>query len=257
MEGLNNMAMSFDMGGLGGGLGSMLSKAMGKATSKPKAPAPTPKGSIFTNAAKAIAPKAPAINYAPWQAPAAQAPAQQSYGMSAPIGGGGGYMGGGGGVGTGGNAGISAPPMQSYSMDDPNDRIAQADSTFRGQESLYNESLKKFLADITRRKQTLEKDTNQAREGIGRNRELGLTGMGEDFAARGLGHSGLWVDAQKKGMDSYTRQDNNVLDAKTTGDADLEFSASKETADNGARVQAAKRDALYRLSLKNNLVTGL
>lgn len=191
---------------------------------------------------------------------------QQWYGNG---GAGSGYTGGyGGGVGTGGNAGAgnfslpantapAPPPAETYSMDDPNSRIASVDSTFRDQESMYNEQMTKFIEDIARRRGTLISDTDKAEEGVARNREIGMTGIGEDFAARGLGHSGLFINAAEKGTEAYDRQNNSLLDAETSGLGDLAFTESKEKSDNTARIQAAKRDALYRLQLKNQLVTGM
>lgn len=171
----------------------------------------------------------------------------------------------GGGVGTGGNAGAPipapapppAPPKETYSMSDKNSRIASVDSTFRDQESLYNQNLEKFIADIGRRRKTLIYDTDRAEEGVARNKNIGLTGVGEDFASRGLGHSGLFVDASEKGRQAYDRQKTSLLDAEANGLGDMLTAETKEKTDNAARIQAAKRDALYRLQLKNNLVTGL
>lgn len=152
---------------------------------------------------------------------------------------------------------IPEPPRETYSLSDPNSRIAGVDSTFRDQESMYNESLKKFIADIGRRRDTLKSDTTKAQEGVARNKDLGLKGIGEDFASRGLGYSGLFADASQKGTEAYERQNTSLIDAQTTGLGDLSFTENKEKSDNTARIQAAKRDALYRLQLKNNLVTGL
>lgn len=151
----------------------------------------------------------------------------------------------------------SPSPQASYSISDPNGRIAQVDSTFRDQEESYNEGLKKFLADIDLKRKGLTRDTDTARAGVSRNREMGLTGINEDFAARGLGHSGLLIDAKRRGEDSYTRQDDALTNALTDGTNDLNFAAEKEQASTASRIQAAKRDALYRLQLNNNLVTGL
>ena len=151
----------------------------------------------------------------------------------------------------------AAPARPTYSMSDSNERIAQVDGTFLDQESAYNTSLEKFVADIARRKKSLQADTKTSKEGIERNRTLGMTGIGEDFAARGLGHSGLFVDASEKGQQAYDRQRDSVIKAETDGINELNFSESKERSDTANRIQAAKRDALYRLQLNNNLVTGL
>lgn len=148
------------------------------------------------------------------------------------------------------------PPAPSYSMSDSNGTIAQADSTFSDQESAYNEALKKVLANITHRRQALDRDTKQSKAGIEKNRVLGMTGVGEDFAARGLGHSGLFVDARAKAEDAYGRQASSVESAFADGTEELNFNENKERSDTAARVQAAKRDALYRLQMNNNL-TGM
>lgn len=187
----------------------------------------------------------------------APAPYQQNMSSWAPAptynSGGGNYGGG------GGSAPIPAPapPQETYSMNDANDRIAGVDSTFRDQESQYNEALAKVVANLGKRRDGLERDSKRSREGISKNRNLGLTGLGEDFAARGLGNSGLYVDATEKAKGAYQQQDDSVVSALADGKEELGFTETKERSDTTARIQQAKRDALYRLQMNNNLVTGL
>lgn len=146
------------------------------------------------------------------------------------------------------------PEKPKFTMESGNGEIAAVDSTFRDQESAYKENLAKFVADIKRRKGTLQRDSKQSLDGISKNRTLGLTGVAEDFAARGMGQSGLFVDSRSKADQAYNKQYNSVKEAQTDGEAELGFAWGKEESDNTARIQAAKRDALYRLQLNNNLV---
>lgn len=215
-------------------------------------PAPAPVGSWRQ-------PPAPA--QAPYQAPAYQAPqggyAQGGYDMQPTYGGG--SVGGGGGGG-----GQMAAPIQRLTADDfaakyknSDNGLALTDTTFADQQSQYAKVLKEYIADYDRNIKTLDSDTKVAREGIGRNRENGLTSQAEDFFARGMGNSGVFAQEQQKAGDQYTRQDQNVKDAQTRQTGDLKFRRAKfegENGANGSNVQAARRDAYNRLALKQQLI---
>lgn len=132
----------------------------------------------------------------------------------------------------------------------------EVDSIFTDQQSAYANALKKFVADNDRQKENLQLDANTATQGIQRNRTLGLTGMSEDFAARGLSNSGMFVDQRGQASDQYARQKNNVVTGAANGVADLDFRRAKYDAENGAggtNIQAARREAYARLAAAQNL----
>lgn len=145
------------------------------------------------------------------------------------------------------------PPKPTWSMANSNKEIGQVDSTFRDQEAAFLEALQKYIADNTADQGRVERDTDVAEAGIARNRNLGLTGLNEDFAARGLTYSGLRVDARGKADQQYDRQLDNVTNSEADSLRSLKFNRGKYEAENKANIQAAKRDALARLAASQSL----
>jgi hypothetical protein len=150
-------------------------------------------------------------------------------------------MGGGG----GGSFAASSAPMD-----------AEVDSTFVDQKSMYANALTKYIEDADRQEKGLNLDAKTAKEGIGRNRTVGLTGLSEDFAARGLANSGMFTDNLDRADDQYDKQEENVGTGLTNALGDLNFRKSKfisENGENGTNVQAARREAYARLAAAQNL----
>lgn len=134
--------------------------------------------------------------------------------------------------------------------------MAEVDSIFTDQQSAYANALKKYQADNNRQKSVLKADANTAFKGIGRNQTLGMTGMGEDFAARGLANSGMYADQMDKGNAQYGLQKTNVQSGLTNSLNDLAYRRSKfetENGANGTNIQAARREAYARLAAAQNL----
>lgn len=130
------------------------------------------------------------------------------------------------------------------------------DSIYTDQKSAYANALKKYVDDSNRQKGVLQADAGTARQGINRNQTLGMTGMGEDFAARGLSNSGMYLDQMDKGNAQYGLQKTNVAHGLTNSLGDLAFRRSKYEAENGANgtnIQAARREAYARLAAAQNL----
>lgn len=165
--------------------------------------------------------------------------------------------------GTGGNAeagpqvnNTPANPPVDYSKFSTGD-LSAMDSTLADQLSLFAQALKRYTADDTRQREDLGSDKDLALGGIGRNEISGLTGLNEDFAARGLGRSGLLFDAQNKAREAFGRQKNNVNTQYNKGIDNLDMKLRNFKAENGAggsNEQAARRDALARLAAKQSLV---
>lgn len=167
--------------------------------------------------------------------------------QSAPISGGGGYGGGG-----------SAAPAPARPRDYASftDQEAATDSTFMDQKSAYANALKKFIEDNDRQSMILDKDAGIAQEGIGRNRTNGLTGLSEDFAARGLSNSGMFTQELDKADNQYDRQSDQVRSGLKNAKDDLGFRRAKyeqENGENGTNIQAARREAFARLAASQGL----
>lgn len=198
-------------------------------------PAPSPAAPLNTQWAK------PAVT----TMPARSAPAPS------------GWSGGGGAISQPGNiGGGSASPAGPQMNEQQLGAAADVDSTFMDQKSMYANALKKYMEDYDRQDKTLERDAATAQTGIGRNREIGLTGMSEDFASRGLANSGMFVDSLDKADTQYDKQAENVTQGLTNAKGDLAFRAAKyqaENGENGTNIQAARREAYARLAAAQNL----
>lgn len=241
-------------------------------------PAPTPAAGPIpssgtpwapTPAAPAPAPRIASEAY-PIQQNYGQAPQNYSQNYAQPVGGGG-YGGGisdGGGGGYGG--GGSAAPARPMTYDQFSDDMAATDSTFMDQKSAYANALKKYIAEHQRQygegnvqdenggmwTGTLGRDAKTAVDGIGRNRTMGLTSLGEDFASRGLSNSGMYGDEMTKASQRYADQSTGVKNGLKDARADLDFRKAKyeqENGENGTNIQAARREAFARLAASQGL----
>lgn len=169
-----------------------------------------------------------------------------------------------------------APVMPDYqSWND--DMVAGGDSAFGEQRSLYANKLKKYIEDYTNQvgNDTYGKNYNGegflgewskgngggrmgadyrlANQGLARNRELGLTNVAEDFAARGMANSGLYANSFQKAIEGYNRQKQGLDSATSNQISDLSTKRANFESDNTANVQAARRDAIGRLMQNFNL----
>lgn len=271
------MVVMSDWGGGGGGrqpglidewINSMKPKppqAIARPTERTIAPAPT------SNYIRPYTPPPP-VNRAYPSVPAAQ---QNAYvgPVAGPIGGG--YGGGGYGGGGGGMAGIQntapaapisppkpPPPPRKTVEDfaklyDDNSELAAVDSTFAEQKSLYAQLLKKYLADHDINIGNINDDARLGKEGIAQNMTRGLTSLNEDFAARGLGRSGLQAKEHDDTSQAFKKQETNVELQRVRGENDLNSRKNKyigENGENGSNMSAARREAYARLVAKQDIV---
>lgn len=196
-----------------------------------------------------------------WQQPPAPAPAPaQTFQtlpnvVSGPVFNGGGSV---GGVGGGSFAASPAaapapPPPPDYSKMSDGD-LQALDSGFMDQKSLLNEALVKYLADYEAQKKGFKSDYETAGAGINRNEIAGRTQIGEDFAARGLGRSGLYDQANMDARAAYGRQrdanDASFADRNRTAD----FNKGTFERSNTANLAAARKDAIARLTANQSLI---
>lgn len=69
------------------------------------------------------------------------------------------------------------------------------DTGYQQQIRSFNQALQDFLADVTRRRGTLETDYGTSQKAMNDQREMDLDKIKDDYGARGLGRSGLYADA--------------------------------------------------------------
>jgi hypothetical protein len=131
--------------------------------------------------------------------------------------------------------------------------LAGVDSAFGEQKQMFRSALDKFMGEDKRQRGEVDRDRDVAIEGIGRNEVMGLTSLNEDFAARGLGRSGLQLNAVKEATDQYGRQRTNVRDGHTKSIGDLNARKEKMDSDTTNSIAAARREAYARLAAKQEL----
>lgn len=155
------------------------------------------------------------------------------------------------------------PPPPKKTVDDfaklydTNQELAAVDSTFAEQRSLYAQLLKKYLADHDVNMKNIGEDARLGKEGIEKNRVRGLTSLNEDFAARGLGYSGLVAKEHDDTSQAFKKQDANVDLQRVRGETDLNSRKNKyvgENGENGSNMSAARREAYARLVAKQDIV---
>lgn len=134
------------------------------------------------------------------------------------------------------------------------DSLAGVDSAFTDQRGMYQNALQKFLLDATRQEGDIKTDANTALGGVERNRTQGLTGLNEDYAARGLGRSGMRLGAIDEANQQFGRQKDAVTSGRDRGLADINTRREKMQSDTQNNIQAARREAYARLAAKQELV---
>lgn len=139
----------------------------------------------------------------PAAAPTGGSVAPQSFGGD--TGGGGDYGG-----GTGGGGAVAAPA--------PAAPIPMKDVDWFAQDGIYRAETGRNLADLTAQLANILADRDagyrqldQSRGELTRGRQNDLTDLGNDFAGRGLGSSGLFAQSDDRVQADYTRQ-NGALD---------------------------------------------
>jgi hypothetical protein len=246
--------------------------AFSDSTAAPSTPITASAGPAARTAVQATYAKPVVQTYSAATGYTAPAPYSQIYGPVAtnPV----------GGYGGGGGAGIAAAPVEppkpkiDYNSEEylNGSKDGELDSTFHNQKSLYSEKLKKYIADydaqtggaawgknlkdfdLSQLGGSMGVDFGNAKQGIARNKDMGLRGLNEDFAQRGMTNSGLWIKDHDQSRQSYERQDTNLGQGVRNQLQTLNFNRGNVEADNTAQVAAARRDALNRLSQSQSLL---
>lgn len=193
-------------------------------------------------------------------------PPAQNFQNSGPAFNGGGFSGGGlsnpGVINSGPAMGASAPPpppprktVEDYKrLYDTDDELSGVDSTFGEQRAAYKNALDKFLLQDREGRGKIGRDYDMADQGVERNRVAGLTSLNEDFAARGLGKSGLWLNEKGQAVDQFTRQATNTRNGRKDAISDMDQRKVKMETDTTNNTAAARREAYARLAAKQDLI---
>lgn len=128
-----------------------------------------------------------------------------------------------------------------------------ADTGYQQQIRSFNQALQDFLADVTRRRGTLETDFGTSKKAMDDQRVMDLDRIKDDYGARGLGRSGLYADAVGDyetefgtRMSELQRRQNEALAGLTQEEGN--FKSQQELKTQQAKEQAiARRAAQYGL----------
>lgn len=130
----------------------------------------------------------------------------------------------------------------------------EGDSGYQDQMSEYDRAAQTFLERITKEKKQFNLDNDLAVTGNKRNRGVALDDNANDFASRGLIHSGLFDQESTQLNERFNEQDSLLarILQRQLGDAD------DRLADNRSEVSLgrgnAKRSALARMAAKQAIM---
>lgn len=206
-------------------------------------------GKVSAGKQKAIAATAPTNSpQQPWQAPAYVPPTYAppapavSYAPPANYGGG----------GASGGFAAPAPAPQKPRMSESD--WLSGDAEFLDQENEYNRALSEFTNRINKKKKNFEDDFGQGREANAQNQTRTLTGLGEDFAARGMAYSGVFDQARTETEDNFKKQLANIETIKNRSVAQADDDLADYKQENTLSRGNAKRNALARFANSQSLM---
>lgn len=128
------------------------------------------------------------------------------------------------------------------------------DADYNAQMGEYNRALQDFVARITNQKQGFQTDTTNALTANGKNRDLSLQQLGDDFAARGMSYSGLNDKSRNLLNDRYAQQDNNIQQVGTRNLTDADNRQADFSNQNQIDKGNAQRAALGRMLQQQQLI---
>lgn len=199
---------------------------------------------------KFVPPVVPQFNYTQPTAPAYQglpaAPAYQAQQPAYQQGPSAGFSPGAG--APGGSFAAPAPPRMSEAD------WLKGDAEFNAQQNEYNRALELFKSRINKKKTAFEDDYKESSRVTGLNKQQTMTGVGEDFAARGMAYSGLFDSARTDTENVFKRQLGNLETvrnrSKSQADDDLadyqqEIDLSRGNAKRNALARFANQQSLF------------
>lgn len=128
-----------------------------------------------------------------------------------------------------------------------------ADTGYQQQLRSFNQALQDFLADVTRRRGTLETDFGTSSKAMEDQRIRDLDSLKDDYGARGLGRSGLYADAVG---DYETEYGTRMSDLQRRQDEALAMLTQEEgnyKTQQELKTQQAKEQAIARRAAQYGL----
>lgn len=116
-----------------------------------------------------------------------------------------------------------------------------------------NRSMQDFLSDLNRRKNESKLSFKQVQEQMNRDRDLTLDQMRQEFASRGLIHSGLFAKERGTFEEEFLRQMQQLEQAQTAFLGDLTSQKTNYQREYDLSMEAARQEAIRRRASKYNL----
>lgn len=153
-----------------------------------------------------------------------------------------------GGGAPGGSFAPPAPPRMSEAD------WLKGDAEFNAQQNEYNRALELFKTRINKKKGAFEDDYKESSRVTGLNKQQTMTGVGEDFAARGMAYSGLFDSARTDTENVFKRQLGNLelVRNRNKSQADDDLADYQQEIDLSRG--NAKRNALARFANQQSLM---
>lgn len=162
------------------------------------------------------------------------------------------YTGAGAGSAGGFGAPSSAPAFSAPRMNQ--DDWLAGDAEFLEQGNEYNRALQLFTDRIRKKKTEFDDDYKMSKDVTGKNQQQSMTGLGEDFAARGMAYSGLFDSARTDTENVFKRQLGNLELTKNRNVAQADDDLADYQQEIDLSRGNAKRNALARFANQQSLM---
>lgn len=124
------------------------------------------------------------------------------------------------------------------------------DSAYNDQLSEYDRALQEYLARIAAKESEVNQDASIALQSNARNQSMGLNNNAEDFAARGMINSGLFVNSAEQLNDRYGESRSAIETNKGRQLGSLTDERDTYRRENELGRGNARRQALQRMAMK-------
>lgn len=145
----------------------------------------------------------------------------------------------------GAQAGPISGPGGNGSAPDLNTFLNQ-DSGYQQQMSEFGNALQQFLADITRRKGSLQTDYDSSVKAMGDQKVLDLKGLEDSYGSRGIIHSGLYGKAVGDYNNEFDTRSQQLAKGETDALSGLDQQQGQFQSQQQLQQEAARQAAIRR-----------
>lgn len=121
-----------------------------------------------------------------------------------------------------------------------------SDQTYLNQQTQLNSALSDFLKRLTTQRENFTTDYNTATQGLARNRQANLLGLGEDMTARGLGNSGLFTQQRQLMNQNFDNQQGALDKSNERANFDFDNQQRDKNTSTSQALANAQQESLSR-----------